>query len=157
MRITIAISALAFHLATPAFAQSVGPVSSTTTITRDPDAGTFSRDTSVTRSRDGAVATSSTGFAGRTASRDYERTRTTSGYTESGSITRPNGRSYGLNGSRVRSDNGFTRDRALTNADGATVASRNVAVARADGQVTRTATRTGPRSGGQHGGRGRRC
>mgnify|MGYP006190250677 CR=1 FL=1 len=33
-------------LATPAFAQSVGPVSSTTTITRDSDAGTFSRDTS---------------------------------------------------------------------------------------------------------------
>ena len=144
MRITIAISALAFHLATPAFAQRVGPVSSTTTITRDSDAGTFSRDTS------------RTGFAGRTASRNYERTRTTSGYTESGSITRPNGRSYGLNGSRVRTDNGFTRDRALTNADGATVASRDVAVARADGQVTRTATRTGPRSGGQRGGRGRR-
>lgn len=174
MRITTTASAaiVALFLAAAASAQTAAPAtrsfdndraSGTTTIVRDPAAGTFSRDTNVTRKSDGATMTSSTdrtktdtgfisessrvGFDGRTASRSYERTRTDTGYTETGSVTRPNGTSYGLNGSRTRTENGFNRNRAITNADGATVASRNVDAARANGQFTRNITRTGPRVG----------
>lgn len=159
MRILTAVSALALSLAAPAFAQSTTQApsgtstrnfdndraSGTTTITRDREAGTFSRDTSVTRKSDGATMTSST-----------DRTRTDTGFTESGTITRRDGSTYNLNGSLVRGDGSATRDRVVTDANGATVASRNVQASRANGQVTRNVTATGPqrllRAGGPRAG-----
>lgn len=50
------------------------------TVTRDREAGTVVRDTTVTRNRDGAVAT-----------RHYERQRTETGFTASGTATAFNG------------------------------------------------------------------
>ncbi len=159
--------AIALLMAGPAFAQMAQPAtrsfdndraSGTTTIVRDD--GSFSRDTNVIRKSDGAAMTRSTdrtrtdtgftsessrmGFDGRTASRSYERTRTDSGFTEAGSATRRNGRTYALSGSRTRTETGYNRGRAVSGSNG-TIASRNVDVARAGGQVTRNVTTTGPR------------
>lgn len=160
MRILSIVSALALIAAAPVFAQAAAPnaapsgtstrnfdnerASGTTTITRDRDAGTFSRDTSVTRKSDGATMTRST-----------DRARTDTGFTESGTITRRDGSTYNLNGSLVRGEGSATRDRVVTDANGATVASRNVQASRANGQVTRNVTATGPqrllRAGGPRG------
>jgi hypothetical protein len=178
---TASASVLALFLCSAAIAQTAAPATrsfdndraaGTTTIVRDPAAGTFNRDTSVTRKSDGATMTSSTdrtktdtgftsessrvGFDGRTSSRSYERTRTDTGFTETGTATRPDGSTYTLNGSRTRTDTGYNRNRAVTNAEGGTVASRNVDVARANGQRTRNATSTGPQRALRAGGARRR-
>ena len=109
-------------------------VQGSTTIKVDREAGMFSRQTDLTRKSDGI-----------TSSRTYERTRTDNGFIESGTITRADGSIYTLNGSLVRGDGGTTRERVLTNAQGETVASRNVQISRnADGQVTRNVQATGP-------------
>jgi len=64
----------------------------TRTTTRDREAGTVVRDTTVTRNADGAVAT-----------RHYERQRTETGYTASGTATGFNGatRSFEVTGTRA--------------------------------------------------------
>lgn len=165
-----ALSALMLAIAAPALAQDAAPAetatrsfdngraSGTTTIVRE--AGSVSRDSEVTRKRDGATMTSSrersrdetglrsqasrTGFDGRTASRQYDRTRTESGFTESGSATGPGGRSYTLDGSRSRTDSGYNRNRHISNDDGRTIASRSVDVTRADGRISRDIEASGP-------------
>lgn len=126
----------------------------TRTSVRDKAAGTYSRDTSVTRASDGATATreydrartetgvtvsgSATGFAGNTRSFDYDRTRTDTDYTASGTATGRGGQSYTLAGQGTKTDTGYTRDRTITNGSGTTVSDRSVVATRANGQVSRT-------------------
>lgn len=121
--------------------------------TRDAAAGTYSRDTAVTRASDGATATreydrartetgvtasgSATGFAGNTRSFDYERTRTDNGYTANGTATGRNGETYTLTGQGTRTDTGYTRDRTVTNGSGTTLYDKNVTATRANEQVSR--------------------
>lgn len=119
----------------------------TRTVTRDPTTGQLSRDTSVTRASDGATAShsfdrqrtdtgvtrsgSTTNFQGQTRGYDYARTRTDTGYTASGSATRFNGDSYGYSASGRRGPNGgYVRRQGVTNSDGELVAGRRVAVRR---------------------------
>lgn len=166
-------SMLALMLVAPAAAQTAPAAGTTTrtidnpqvtgtvTTTRDPAAGSFSRDATLTRRSDGATATSSidrtradgtttttasrTGFNGQTSSSNITRTRTETGFTEAGTITGPQGNMLNLNGSVTRANGTLTANRALTNAAGETVASRNLTATRAaNGQVTRNLTTTGP-------------
>lgn len=132
--------------------------SGTRTIVHDRETGTHSRDAEITRKSDGAVATRSydrqrtdtgftasgtaTGFNGRTRSFDLERTRTHGGSTTSGHYTGRRGETYNLSGSRSRTGNGFVANRNITNSRGATVYNRDVMVARANGQVTRSVNTT---------------
>ncbi len=145
----------------------------TRVVTRDAAAGTYSRDTAVTRASDGATATrqydrvrtetgvsangSATGFAGNTRSFDYERTRTDNGYTASGTATGRNGETYTMAGQGTRTDTGYTLDRKVTDGSGATLYDKNVTATRANGQVSRDVSVT--RAQGFHPpriGRGRR-
>ncbi|WP_310495970.1 hypothetical protein [Sandarakinorhabdus sp.] len=128
-------------------------ISGTIVTTRDPDTRTQTRDAEVTRKSDGAVAVSSatrtrtddgvtasgsrTGFDGKTSSFDYTRTRTETGYAETGTRTGKNGQTLTLDGSGTRTADGAARSRSLTNGAGEVVASRDVTVSRANGQVTR--------------------
>ena len=155
MRIFAVVSALALIVATATLAQTSPTAaagtatrtfdndraSRTTTITRDREAGSFNRDTRVIHKSDG-----------RTSGGTYERTRTDTGFTESGTINRRNGTSYALNGSLVRGGGSAARNRVLSNAQGNTVASRNVLTSPAQGSLTRITTTTGPHGAG----RGRR-
>jgi hypothetical protein len=125
----------------------------THTVTRDRDAGTLSRDLEVTRKSDGAVATrsfdrqrtedgvtasgSATNFKGQTRNWEYQRTRTENGYTASGQGTGFNGQSYTSSGNGERTANGFNRSQTLRNGAGETLYDRQVAVSRANGQVSR--------------------
>ena len=148
MRIQMLVCAplLALMLVAPAAAQTApaagtttktidnAKVSGTITTTRDPAAGQFSREAALTRKSDGATTSSS-----------YTRTRTETGFTETGSFTGPQGNTLNLNGNVTRADGTLTANRALTNAAGETVASRNLTATRAaGGQVTRNITTTGP-------------
>lgn len=124
------------------------------TIVRDKAAGTVARDTEVTRKSDGATATreydrartetgvtasgSSTGFDGKTRSFDYTRTRTDTGYTATGRATGRDGQTYTGTGSRTRTETGYVGNRNIVNGAGATVYNRDVAVNRSGGQVTRS-------------------
>ncbi len=124
------------------------------TVTRDRNAGTLSRDAEVTRKADGAVATreydrartdtgvtasgSSTNFAGETRSFEYARTRTDTGSTTSGTATSRNGETFTLSGERNRTDTGFTANQNIVNGAGTTVYNRDVTASRANGQVTRS-------------------
>lgn len=126
----------------------------TRTTTRDREAGSLSRDTSVTRKADGAVATrefdrqrteggvtasgSGTNFAGETRSFDYARTRTDTGATSSGHFTGHDGQTYTLSGNRTRTEGGFTANQNIVNGSGATVYNRDVSVSRANGQMSRS-------------------
>lgn len=112
----------------------------------DREAGTLSRDASVTRKSDGAVATSSfdrartdagvtasgsrTGFEGATASFDFTRTRTDDGYTSLGTATARSGATFTSAGSGTRTETGFTREQTVNNAAGETVYSRSVTTTR---------------------------
>ncbi len=134
-----------------------GPNATGTRVTvRDPAAGTLSRDTSVTRTSDGATATrtydrgrtesgvsasgSATGFGGKTRSFDYDRTRTDTGYTATGTATGRNGRTYDYSADRTRDGaGGFTANRAVTSG-GTSLYNRNVVQTRSDGQVNRSVT-----------------
>jgi hypothetical protein len=125
-------------------------------VTRKSDGATMTSSTDRARTESGFTSESTrTGFDGSTSGRTYERTRTDTGFTESGTITRRDGSTYNLNGSLVRGEGSATRDRVVTDANGATVASRNVQASRANGQVTRNVTATGPqrllRTGGPRG------
>jgi hypothetical protein len=133
--------------------------SGTQTVTRQQ--GGVSRDTSVTRNRDGATATShydrtrsdgsvsrsveQTDFQGRTRSAQSTRTRTETGSVVTGTATGRGGNTYGLAGETTRTDTGRTSTRAVTNEEGEVVATRDAEVVREDGSVTHTVTRTGPR------------
>ncbi len=96
------------------------------TIVRDRDAGTLSRDAEVTRKSDGAVAT-----------RNYDRQRTETGYSASGSRTRFNGQTQTFSGTGERTADGYTRNQTVRNGAGEAVFDRNVAVSRANGQINR--------------------
>ena len=126
----------------------------TTTIVRDKDAGTLSRDTQITRASDGATATrefdrartangstasgSATNFDGKTRSFENTRTRTDTGSSTSGSYTTRGGETYTTSGNRTRTDTGFTANQNIKDAAGATVFNRDVTAARADGHITRS-------------------
>jgi hypothetical protein len=157
--LTAAVAALA---ASAAIAE---PVTRTTTvdkpnyegsrvIVRDKAAGTVSRDTEVTRKSDGATATreydrartdtgvtasgSATGFNGKTRSFDYERTRTDTGFTANGTATGRNGQTYTGTANRTRTDTGYASNRNVVNGNGATVYNRDAVVDRSGGNVTRS-------------------
>ena len=114
----------------------------------------MSRDAELTRKRDGATAT-----------REYDRQKTESGWTASGSATnfrgqtrgfeamhsRGNGsaqtsgsystfrgQSYTFSGSRQKSGTGYVANQNIQNSSGATVYNRDVSVTRANGQVNRS-------------------
>jgi hypothetical protein len=72
----------------------------TRTVTRDREAGTLVRDTQVTRRSDGA-----------TASRHYERQRTETGFTASGTATGFNGGTRSFEVTRTRGAEGSPRRR----------------------------------------------
>ena len=156
------VPALAAILAGPAFAE---PVTKTVTIDRpnydgtrttviDKDAGTLSRDTQVTRASDGATATrsfdrartdtgftasgSSTNFDGKTRSFEQTRTHTDAGSTSSGSYTTRGGETYTTSGNRARTDTGFTANQNIKDSAGTTVYNRDVTATRADGQIARS-------------------
>lgn len=156
------VPALAAILAGPALAE---PVTKTVTIDRpnydgtrttviDKDAGTLSRDVQVTRASDGATATrsydrtrtdsgftdsgSATNFKGETRSFERTRTRTDAGSSTSGSYTTRGGETYTTSGNRTRTDTGFTANQNIRDASGATVYNRDVTASRAGGQVTRS-------------------
>lgn len=157
----IALGAVALT-ASPGFAQTTRTVTIDTprvegerTITRDPATGTVARDAELTRKSDGATATrsydrqrtetgvtasgSSTGFGGRTRSFDYERVRDgNGGFTSNGTVTRRDGETFTGTGSRTRTDDGFTSNRNVLNGAGETVYNRDASVSRSNGQVRRS-------------------
>ena len=134
----------------------------TRTTTRDREAGTLERDTLLTRTSDGSVATrsydrqrtdtgaslsgSTTRFNGDTSSFDAERTRTDRGYRTEGRVTGFNGETYAYRAGARRTPNGFVRRQGLRDGDGDLVAGRRVAVRRGPhGGIVRRATRFGRR------------
>jgi hypothetical protein len=114
----------------------------TKTITRDKEEGTLSRDAELTRKGDGAVATreydrqrtdtgvtasgSTTRFNGDTRSFDYERTRTAHGYDAEGTLTRFNGQSYDYTAKLRRGEYRVGKSQVLRNSSGQVVAARRV-------------------------------
>lgn len=161
MKAMILIASVAVLAATAVHAE---PVTKTTTVdrpnyegtrvvSRDKAAGTVTRGTDVTRKSDGATASrdysrtrtdtgftasgSSTGFNGKTSSFDATRTRTDTGYTSTGTATGRNGQTYTLSGNRTRTENGYTSNHNVVNGSGATVYNRDASVSRVDGQINR--------------------
>lgn len=114
----------------------------TKTYTRDKEEGTFSKDAELTRKSDGATATreydrqrtdtgltasgSTTRFNGDTRSFDYERTRTANGYDATGTLTRFNGESYDYTAKLRRGEYRVGRSQVLRNESGQVVAARRV-------------------------------
>lgn len=156
---------LAVALASPATAQTTKTTvvdtpqyNGSRTVTIDREAGTVARDASVTRKSDGALATSEydrartetgvtasgsqTGFGGKTRSFDYTRDRTDTGSVATGTVTRGNGETLTYNGTRTRGDGSFAAEQSVTGSDGASLYNRQVTASRADGQVSRSATTT---------------
>lgn len=131
------------------------------TATRDREAGTLSRDAEITRRSDGATRTreyerqrtdsgvtasgSTTRFNGNTRSFDYSRQRTANGYRAEGNVTRFNGQTYEYSAAGRLTPSGFVRRQGLRNSDGDLVAGRRVAVRqRANGSVVRRSTSIRP-------------
>lgn len=151
------LAALAMSAGLLAPAASAEARERVTSTSRQP--GHLARDTRVIRN-DGATASShyersrgdgsvsrsvqQTDFQGRTRSAETTRSRTESGSVLSGSATGRGGQSYGISGERMRTENGYTASRAVTNEAGDVVSSRDAAVVRQDGSVTRSLTTTGP-------------
>ncbi|MDG2534682.1 hypothetical protein P6144_13550 [Sphingomonas sp. HITSZ_GF] len=161
MKSLLCIAPLAL-IALPAHAQSTHSTTvdrpnyeGSRTVTRDGQ-GSVSLDSSVTRKSDGA-----------TASRDYDRTRTDSGWTASGSTTGFAGRTAGFNASHshgggtastsasasatgfggrsvnyqasaARTGNGYTRSADLTGGNGRLLHSRDVSQSRGNGYFSRS-------------------
>jgi len=114
----------------------------TKTITRDEEAGSLSRDAELTRKSDGAVATrdydrqrtdtgvtasgSTTRFNGDTRSFDYDRTRTAHGYNATGTLTGFNGNSYDYSAKLRRGEYRVAKSQVLRNENGRVVAARRV-------------------------------
>ena len=130
----------------------------TRTTVRDREAGTFERDASLTRTADGAIATRSfdrqrtdtgaslsgtaTRFDGDTRSFNAERTRTARGYRTEGSVVGFDGRHYDYRAAVRRTPNGFVRRAGLRDSDGDLVGARRVAVRHGPhGGVARRTTR----------------
>lgn len=167
MRYVIAKGSFALLTAMVAFsaghAQTTGTIdtpaySGSRTVTRDPAAGTLSRDTELMRKSDGAVATSSfdrqktgtgvtasgsqTGFGGNTRSFDYARERTGNGVTATGTAIGRGGQTYNYDAARTRTADGYTNSRTVTNGAGETLYSRSATGSRAGGQITRDVSTT---------------
>jgi hypothetical protein len=134
----------------------------TRTTTRDREAGSLERDTVLTRSSDGAVAIrsydrqrtdtgaslsgSTTRFNGDTRSFDAERTRTARGHRTEGGVTGFNGERYAYHAAGRRTPNGFVRRQGLRDSDGDLVAGRRIAVRRGPhGGTVRRISRFGRR------------
>jgi len=114
----------------------------TKTITRDKEAGSLSRDAELTRKSDGAVATreydrqrtdsgvtasgSTTRFDGDTRSFDYDRTRTAHGYNATGTVTGFNGKTYDYSAKLRRGEYRVGKSQVLRNENGRVVAARRV-------------------------------
>jgi len=114
----------------------------TKTITRDQEAGSLSREAELTRKSDGAVATrdydrqrtdtgvtasgSTTRFNGDTRSFDYDRTRTAHGYNATGTLTGFNGNSYDYSAKLRRGEYRVAKSQVLRNENGRVVAARRV-------------------------------
>ena len=112
----------------------------TKTYTRDTDEGTFSKDAELTRKSDGATATreydrqrsetgvtasgSTTRFNGSTRSFAYERTRTAHGHNAEGTLTRFNGQTYDYDAKVRRGEYRVGRSQVLRNSSGQMVAAR---------------------------------
>src|SRR5262245_21728929 len=112
----------------------------TRTVTRDQEAGSLSRDTDVTLKSDGATASrdydrqrtdtgvtesgSTTRFNGDTRSFDYERTRTAHGYNATGTVTGFNGNTYDYSAKLRRGEYRVGRTQVLRNDSGQIVAAR---------------------------------
>lgn len=155
MRTIILISAALLAIPATASAQQTRTVTvdgpryeGTRTTTVDRQAGTVSRDAEVTRLRDGAVATrsydrqrtetgatatgSATNFRGETRDFTFERTRTARGYRGEGRATGFNGETYVLNSAGRRGPNGgFVRRQSVRDSNGNLVAGRRVRGVRA--------------------------
>jgi hypothetical protein len=171
MKIVILASAALLAIPAAASAQQARTVTyegqryeGTRTTTVDRQAGTVSRDGTLTRRSDGAVATrsydrqrtetgavatgSTTNFEGQTRGFDFERTRTARGYRGEGTATGFDGQSYELRSAGRRGPNGgAVRYQGVRNSDGELVAGRRVAVRRGPaGGVSRSVQRlNGPR------------
>lgn len=104
-------------------------VSGTRTVERGD--GSVARDTDLTRKSDGA-----------TFSQSYDRTRTDSGYTASGSRTNFGGESFTYSGSGTKTDSGFVANQNWKDASGNTVFNRDATTSRTNGQVTRNVSST---------------
>ena len=114
----------------------------TKTVTRDKEAGSLSRDAELIRKSDGAVATrdydrqrtdtgvtasgSTTRFNGDTRSFDYDRTRTAHGYNATGKLTGFNGNSYNYSAKLRRGEYRVAKSQVLRNENGRAVAARRV-------------------------------
>lgn len=160
--ITLALAAIALLGASAAMAQGQPrtrtfdspAISGSQTASVDRAAGTQSRDTAITRNRDGATASSSmdrswndgsvttnreqTDFQGRTRSSQTTRTRTETGSTMTGTATGRDGETYALSGERNRTETGYTASQTVTNSSGETVYARDTAVSRDNGMVNRS-------------------
>ena len=109
-------------------------------VTRDREAGTVSKDAELTRKRDGAVATreydrartdtgftasgSRTQFDGDTRRWDYQRTRTQNGWNAEGTATGFNGKSHNYNAKLRRGEHRVGKSQVLRNENGRVVAAR---------------------------------
>jgi hypothetical protein len=165
MKFIITISAMAMLAAGSAHAQTSrtatvdGPnYSGTRTTTIDPTTGTASRDGSLTRKSDGAVATreldrtrtengvsiqgNSSNFAGETRNLDYNRTRTDTGSTATGSLTRRNGETLTYDASRTRGNGSLTAQQNLTGANGQSLYARTATSTRTATGVSRSVNAT---------------
>ena len=125
-------------------------------VTRDRDAGLTTRNSTVTRKADNAVATSNwerqrtdtgallsgsqTNFRGQTRTFEGERQRGNGRYRTRGTITRPNGNEFDYRAQGRRTQNGWVRRQRVRNSEGETVARRNVRVRRDGNTVTRRVT-----------------
>ncbi len=169
MRIILTIPALVLVVAGPATAEprtrtatfDTPRAEGSRTTVIDRAAGTVSRDAEATRKSDGATASrsydrvrtdtgftasgSATGFAGRTRSFETTRTRTENGSTTSGTYTGRGGETYTLSGNRARGQGSFSANQSVTrNSTGQTVFARDVSATRSGGQVSRTVNVTRP-------------
>lgn len=152
-------------IATLGATSATAQTSNTTTIDRpgysgtrttivDPVTGIASRDGTVTRKADGAVASremdrtrtdsgvaiqgSSTNFAGETRNVDYNRTRTDTGSTATGSFTRRNGDTLTYQSNRTRGDGSFAAQQEVTGANGQSLYARTATASRSDTGVGRS-------------------
>ena len=155
-------TALVAILTAPAMAEPVTKTvaidkptySGTRTVTRDKEAGTFLRDTDLTRKSDGATAErdasrtktatgyvasgTNRGFDGRTSHFDATHIRNETGGTTTGTATARNGQTYSFGSSRTKTETGFIANQHVANSAGTTVYNRDARVTRANGQVTRS-------------------
>lgn len=109
-------------------------------VTRDRDVGTVSKDSELTRKSDGAIATrtydrartdtgftasgSTTRFNGDTRSWDYQRTTTAHGWNATGNVTGFNGKSYDYTARLRRGEYRVAKSQVLRNDQGKVVAAR---------------------------------